>query len=607
MNCLVCGHKLAIFRKLSLGDFCSQEHRSLFLKDQSDLGLARLMETSSEPGEVRTAEVRTRVYAQFLHEELPASPNGAHCLGHGPLAQVQVIGPETQRKQFTRLAPAKMLECAEPQVGAMAPMYFEAAGISLRLPGGRLPVWNGGAATHLHRAGLILPWSSGAGPQVAFSLAPLAAAAWAQPGYSKLMRSTQYPRGSQQFAWPRVDAKVELPALVKGMAPAVFAAVETPASQPARVHLSTPLSLAHEPRLELPVPATVTIEDYPAVEPIAAPAPVSSVSAEPRIGLLAQLSGLFRVKPTPERALSARARAGLRHRGETLAYDDHVAPASQNSRDAWRMMFTGWAPSPAVVSGLFAILFLVSAFTIFLSAPSELSTRPGSFQWSSLRSAIRGRASLKFEDDFKEGLSKWVGPHGWSRDWAYDPAGFLRPGRVGFLQQSMSLVNYRLEFMGQIERKSLGWAFRAKDESNYYVAKLTITRPGPLPIVDLVHYPVTNGKEGPRVSVSLPFTVQNDTLYQVEMNVLGDQFRASVNGHVVDSWTDRQLRAGGVGFVSGKGEAARVRWIRVSDHDDVIGRFCSYLSARYQPVDEPVLSASYYTILRSPGLDLISR
>jgi hypothetical protein len=172
----------------------------------------------------------------------------------------------------------------------------------------------------------------------------------------------------------------------------------------------------------------------------------------------------------------------------------------------------------------------------------------------------------------------------------------------------MSLVNYRMEFMGQIERKSLGWAFRAKDENNYYVAKLSIARPGPLPLVDLVHFPVTNGREGPKVSVALPFSVQNDTLYQVEMSIRGDQFRASVNGHVVDSWTDGQLRAGGVGFVSGKGEAARVRWIRVSDQDDVIGRFCSFLSARYsQPSAEPVLSASYYTILRSPGLDIISR
>ena len=272
------------------------------------------------------------------------------------------------------------------------------------------------------------------------------------------------------------------------------------------------------------------------------------------------------------------------------------------------MMFMGWTPSAAIVSGLFAILFLVSAVTMFLSAPSDVSRRSTSFRWDNLRSAIRGRASLKVEDDFRTGLGQWFGPSGWSRDWTYDPAGFLRPGSVGFLQQSMSLVDYRMEFMGQIERKSLGWAFRAKDENNYYVAKLNIIRPGPLPLVDLVHFPVTNGREGPKVSVSLPFSVQNDTLYQVEMSIRGDQFRASVNGHIVDSWSDGQLRAGGVGFVSGKGEAARVRWIRVSDHDDVIGRVCSFLSARYsQPSGEAVLSASYYTILRSPALDLISR
>ena len=124
-----------------------------------------------------------------------------------------------------------------------------------------------------------------------------------------------------------------------------------------------------------------------------------------------------------------------------------------------------------------------------------------------------------------------------------------------------------------------------------------------MPLVDLIDYPVLNGKEGAKVQVTLPFAVRNDTLYQVEMNVRGDAFRATVNGHVVDSWTDNSLRAGGVGFVSGQGEAARVRWIRVSDRDDVIGRVCSYLSARAdQPSDDPVLlSASHYTLFRRPG------
>src|SRR5713226_3677836 len=86
MNCLICGHKLAIFRKLSLGDFCCQEHRSLFIQEQSDRGLARLMEASGEP-ESRAG--RTRVYAQFLLDELPALQGGPGSVGYGPLAPVR--------------------------------------------------------------------------------------------------------------------------------------------------------------------------------------------------------------------------------------------------------------------------------------------------------------------------------------------------------------------------------------------------------------------------------------------------------------------------------------------------------------------------------------
>src|ERR1700730_16052227 len=194
MNCLICGHKLAIFRKLSLGDFCCQEHRSLFLKEQSDRGLARLMETTSNP---RPREAGTRVYAKFLHEELLASADGNDWRGYGPLSQAQLIGPESQHKLFSRLAPACLLECCAPEVGVTAPIYFETAGICIMLSERGLPVWNNGSATRLRQAGLILPWSSGAGSQTSpFSLAPLAAAAWAQSGYSKPMQSQQHPVGS---------------------------------------------------------------------------------------------------------------------------------------------------------------------------------------------------------------------------------------------------------------------------------------------------------------------------------------------------------------------------------------------------------------------------
>lgn len=603
MNCLVCGHKLAIFRKLSLGDFCCQEHRALFAREKNESGLARLRETG---GDSKSGGGATRVYAQFLHENLPASAEHAASIVHGPRPAVQWIGPEPPRKSRSQLAPAFELLTVEPRQGGASPISCEAAGPALRLPAGRLPVWNGGGSTRLQQAGLILPWSGEAGSQNSLSLAPLVAAAWAQSGYPRPIHPQPNPVGLVRFVWPGIEGSVEAPVRARDMAPAAFAAIEAAPSAPGQVRLATPLAAKSVPKLELAMPAAARMDTQPGggPEPLVSGADVLPAPDDaPRKP--AFWAALF--APKTEKA-PARVRSRSRNREETFGYDDPMAPVRQNQGRPWYAMFGGWTPSPALVSGMFAVLFLFSAVAIFLSAPSGLAQRSPSWKWSSLRSAIRNRSVLRLEDDFRAGLSHWKGPKGWALDWSYDQAGFLRPGKLGFLEQSMSLVNYRLELMGQIERKSLGWTFRAKDENNYYVAKLTIVKPGPLPIVSLIHYPVTGGKEGAKVSVSLPFPVRNDTLYQVEMNVRDDQFRASVNGHVVDAWSDHSLRAGGVGFISGQGEASRVRWIRVSDRDDFLGRVCSYLTARYdRPSDREILSASYYTILQRPGFQGISR
>jgi len=201
MNCLVCGHKLAIFRKLSLGDFCCQEHRSVFIQEQGDPALARLMEAGGEP---KSHSGGTRVYAQFLLDELPARQDGPESVGYGPLTSVRMFVPpirmfvpDAPAMSFTRLASARHTECIEPKPGSTAPVGFGMAGISLRLPGACPAVWNNGSATtHLRAAGLILPWSTGAASQTVFSLAPLAAAAWAQSGFCKPITATCQPAGA---------------------------------------------------------------------------------------------------------------------------------------------------------------------------------------------------------------------------------------------------------------------------------------------------------------------------------------------------------------------------------------------------------------------------
>jgi hypothetical protein len=195
-----------------------------------------------------------------------------------------------------------------------------------------------------------------------------------------------------------------------------------------------------------------------------------------------------------------------------------------------------------------------------------------------MKSSISERALIDLEDDFRSGLSRWEGVPNWARGWGYDAAGFLRPGNtLGLLSESRHLDGYTLEFLAQIERGALSWVVRAADLKNYYVFRIAVSRPGPLPAMAIQNYLVTKGVAGPRRQLPLPLQVRNDTLYRVKMDVRGDTFTTSVNGQVVDHWTDARLPSGGIGFFSDRGEAALLRWVRVTRNDDILGRLCSQL------------------------------
>ena len=195
-----------------------------------------------------------------------------------------------------------------------------------------------------------------------------------------------------------------------------------------------------------------------------------------------------------------------------------------------------------------------------------------------MESRLRARAAVEIEDNFTSGLSGWDGGPAGLGDWAYDQAGLVQPGNLAILKASRSLSNYRFEFLGQIRKKGVSWAFRASDQNNYYAMRIVITRPGPLPRIALVRYAVVRGNPGARVQVPLPLTVRNDTVYRVVTRVYHDGFITSVNGQVVDSFVDRQHPAGGVGFFGAPGEEARIIRVRVADRDDLIGKTCAYFS-----------------------------
>ena len=197
---------------------------------------------------------------------------------------------------------------------------------------------------------------------------------------------------------------------------------------------------------------------------------------------------------------------------------------------------------------------------------------------ASVRHAIQGRAAVEISDTFRR-MESWGAnaaalPAGWTRH----ADGYVRPGQVALYRPAQNFADYRFEFFGQIEKKSMSWAIRAKDPQNYYGMKMTVIEPGLRPVVAMVHYAVVDGKKLQRMETPLSIMMHNNEPYHVAVDVKGNRVVTSVEGQEVDSWTNDALKAGGIGFFSEAGESARLYWMRVTKNQDWLGRVCAYLS-----------------------------
>lgn len=194
-----------------------------------------------------------------------------------------------------------------------------------------------------------------------------------------------------------------------------------------------------------------------------------------------------------------------------------------------------------------------------------------------MQQQIERRAAIELTEDFRDDMSQWTGSGEWAQSWRVSKAGYVRPGRLALYEPSMQMRDYRVEFLAQIEQRAVGFAFRAKDQENYYAAKITVAKSGPLPVLSLVRYPVVGGRVGPKVEVPIRLMLHNNTPYRVQFMVKGKDFSTSIEGQLVDFWTDDRLQVGGFGFFGDAGESARVYWMRLSHQDDFIGRVCAYI------------------------------
>ncbi|MCS7041831.1 MAG: hypothetical protein NZR01_03480 [Bryobacteraceae bacterium] len=210
------------------------------------------------------------------------------------------------------------------------------------------------------------------------------------------------------------------------------------------------------------------------------------------------------------------------------------------------------------------------------TAPAPPGQQPG--RLNALQRIILQRAAIRLYDDFRGGLGSWEGRDGWAKTWRYGDATFIEPGDLALLTPSLSMADYTLTFLGQIERRSLNWVFRAKDLDNYYSMRIVITRGGPLPEAAVVRSVVLNGKEQDVRTLPIPFPVRADTLYLVRMEVRGQDFTTYIQNQIVDHFTDSRLKQGGIGFYSPRGDRALLRWVEVSHQYDYLGRLCALLS-----------------------------
>jgi len=194
---------------------------------------------------------------------------------------------------------------------------------------------------------------------------------------------------------------------------------------------------------------------------------------------------------------------------------------------------------------------------------------------------LLSRAAVELADDFSFGLDSWEARSS-AVQWTYDPTGFVRPNGLAIYRPSLNLTDYTVEFLAKIDASAISWVVRAQDLNNYMVVKMVQRGGGPLPRYTIMHYPVVNGREGTRIEHPLPLNLYKDTLFRIRMDIRGANYAVYVQDSVVDSWSDERFPIGGVGFFTGIGEDARIRWVQVTYQNDFVGKLCAWLAPKAQ-------------------------
>jgi hypothetical protein len=267
-------------------------------------------------------------------------------------------------------------------------------------------------------------------------------------------------------------------------------------------------------------------------------------------------------------------------------------PDSAQGGNAWHHAADFWHHAPRDLKlALFAIPVLVGMALhprlpkVHVAAPAanarvhadthfeQVFTKP----LDAVQQNLASRAAVVLLEDFRSGMDDWQMHNEISTPWSFDTNGFVQPGSLALYRPSMHLSDYELQFVGLIDQRALSFVARAQDFENYYVVKINILKPGPLPSLGITRYAVINGKAQHRVDMVVTAVNLPDTLLHVNLTVHDDTYLLSLQGKVADSWTEPALTQGGVGFFSARGEHSRIRWLQLTHQYDMLGRLCAFL------------------------------
>jgi len=165
------------------------------------------------------------------------------------------------------------------------------------------------------------------------------------------------------------------------------------------------------------------------------------------------------------------------------------------------------------------------------------------------------------EDRFDTGLGNWIGS---VADWKIDVAG-VRPGGLALFAPSLVMIDYDLEFLVRIDQKSLSWVFRAADEQNYHLVTIANSPQGRT----FTRSSVIEGAPGLSVTTPVRQAGNPKSAVTIHTRVQGNDFTVSMDGEIIERWSDNRLSIGGVGFMGGPEQRARLYWVRLdSDASD---------------------------------------